>query len=404
MLKMNFSMPESPTIMVIPSWYPPRGGEFFREHSLALAQAGLKVHVLAAIETGMRHDPKTYFSPRRSAVIKFPYGAIEHRQVYRRIPLLDKINALNWVNSIMDRYSAIENTYGKPDLIQAHSSMWAGLAAARISQKRGIPFVITEHRGRFTGRGTPAGELIKAWHIPLLAEAFDQASRVICVSNALKKEIIAISPESAKKLSVIPNMTDTAFFHPKEGVTRPHSSFRFLCVAHLENAKGVDLLIKAFASLNSNDAGAPELVVAGDGKQRRELHKLCKRLPAGHKVFFKGALPRSGVLHELQQADALVLPSRFESFGIVLIEAMACGLPVVATNAGGPADILTHDTGILCPPDSIDALANAMQQMISRYSDFDTHNIRQHCIARYSKEAISSNYINLYNKLLKGTA
>lgn len=397
-------MPDAPTVLVIPSWYPPRGGEFFREHSLALAKAGLRVHVLAAIETGMRHDPGTYFSPRRSTTTRLPNGAMEHTQVYRRIPLLGKNNAMNWVNSIMNRYSDFENNYGRPDLIQAHSSMWAGLAAARIKQLRGVPFVITEHRGRFTGRGTLAGALIKSWHVPLLAEAFDQATRIICVSSALNKEIIALSPGSAQKLSVIPNMTDTAFFHPKEGAVKQHSGFRFLCVTHLEKAKGVDLLLRAMASLDSNGSAETSLVVAGDGRQRKELQQLCKQLQINHKVVFKGALTRNGVLHELQQADALVLPSRFESFGIVLIEAMACGLPVVATDSGGPADILTADTGILCQPDSANALADAMQQLIMRKHDFDPHNIRQLCVARYSKEAISSKYIGLYNHMLMGTA
>jgi glycosyltransferase involved in cell wall biosynthesis len=389
---------ENISILVIPSWYPPRGGEFFREHSIALAQAGLKVHVLAGIETGIRKHTSDFFL-QKGTHTNHLNDITETRRFLRRIPMLEQANARRWVNIMVKMFADYAAHHPLPDLVQTHSSMWAGLAAARIKQRWGTPYVITEHRGRFTGEGQMAQKLIKDWHKPLLAEAFDEAKHIVSVSASLHDKIKEISPQSSNKLSVIPNMTDTDFFVPAGHKSSQDKIFRFLCVTHLEHLKGIDVLLHAFAGLQTSKAQASRLVIAGSGVERARLETLCDSLGLKDKVVFTDRLSRKEVLKQMQDADALVLPSRFEAFGVVLIEAMACGLPVIATNSGGPGDIVKHDTGMMCKPGNADDLMGAMQQMINHHHDYDRQKIRLHCLERYSREAVSAQYVKLYQSM-----
>ncbi len=392
--------PANISVLVIPSWYPPLGGEFFREHSIALTKAGLTVNVLAGIETGISQRPKDFLFNWHTTANQLD-GINEKHRIIRRIPLLQQANAHRWVTAVVKMFADYVKHHPLPDIVQAHSSMWAGLAAAKIRKKWGTPYVITEHRGRFTGQGAMAQNLIREWHKPLLEEAFGGAKHIVSVSTSLQHKITEICPQSYSKLSVIPNMTDTDFFIPPDRKSKTDKPFRFLCVTHLEHLKGVDILLHAYAGLQNNHAQANSLVIAGSGAERAKLEALTLQLGLKNKVSFTGRLGRTEVLQQMQDADAFVLPSRFEAFGIVLIEAIACGLPLVATDSGGPGDIVNNDTGLMCKAGNAADLMRAMQEMINCQKEYEPRKIRQHCVATYSRDAVVSQYVKLYEALLR---
>ncbi len=386
-------------VVVIPSWYPPRGGGFFREHSIALAEAGLEVHVLAGIETGLRDDPRRYFTSGKQ--IKACFGISEHQRIIRRIPLGGRRNAMIWVNRVAAMYAEFCKEFGHPDIILAHSSMWAGLAAARIKQQWNTPFVITEHRGRFTGIGELSGMMFKPWQIPLLREAFTSAGHIVTVSRALQAKIGEMSNIEASGFSCIPNMTDTDFFHIKKQNKNNKGPFTFLSVANHEPLKGLDVLIRSFAILREQSRHPVRLIIGGKGTDTPSFQKLVHQQNVQKDVICKGFLNRDQLLLQMQRADAFVLPSRFEAFGIVLIEAMACGLPLIATRSGGPEEIVTEECGILCEPDNPGSLAGKMQQMIHTLDRYQPERIRALCLNRYSKKTVTGAYIRLFEKILQ---
>ncbi len=385
---------------MIPSWYPPRGGGFFRAHSNALAEMGLNTHVLAAIETGLRDDPVKYFSSSNTYSSRYKH-ILEHRKLFRRFPFLERKNVYRWVGHVVEMYEKHCNKHGHPALLQAHSSMWGGLAAARIHAKHGIPYVITEHRGRFTGIGKQAKELIKDWHIPLLEEALKHATRIVCVSHALTKMIREIYPDSLHKLKVIPNMVDTGFFIPANRDTGSGDPFNFICIANLSQEKGIDVLLEAFALLQKSSKIRTNLTIGGDGPYRQKLIRQATRLGIVDKVIFTGSLSQSEILEKLQQSQSFVSSSHFESFGIVIIEAMACGIPVIATRSGGPAEIITNSNGLLCDPGQPEMLASTMQKMMLIHKQFDKQSIRDFCVQHFSKKTITDSYLRLYHQILQ---
>jgi glycosyltransferase involved in cell wall biosynthesis len=172
-------------------------------------------------------------------------------------------------------------------------------------------------------------------------------------------------------------------------------------VARLVSQKNVDGLLRAFDRA-TEDADAT-LTVVGDGPERPSLQRTARRLGLADRVAFRGRLGREGVRAALWDAHAFVLPSHHETFGVVLLEAMATGLPVVATASGGPEDLVTSETGCLVPPGDPDALANALQRMITSWSSYDADALRQHTLDRYGPEPFVRRTRLLYGRALAQT-
>jgi glycosyltransferase involved in cell wall biosynthesis len=180
----------------------------------------------------------------------------------------------------------------------------------------------------------------------------------------------------------------------------PNKTFTFLTVADLEIYKGIDLLLDAFAILQRSYANT-KLIIAGSGKMDELLKKKTDDLNLNNHVVFLGQLSKEQVRENMQMADVFVLPSRFEAFGVVIIEAMACGLPVIATKSGGPEDIISNENvGILVELNNPIALAKAMENMYNNYLNYDKTKIREYVIEHFSTDVIIQQYINVFNQLI----
>jgi L-malate glycosyltransferase len=393
--------------MVLPSWYPPRGGEFFREHSQALAAEGLDITTIAIIQSSIRkHGLMNYITgkdiPKTSGNPTIAPGTFhEIFRLYRTIPCLNKPNIVGWVRNAIALAGQWIRQHGKPDVIQVHSSIWAGVAAARLKKMYDIPYVLTEHRSRFVFNTPEAQDMFLTWHLPLLHEAFTNADRIVTVSDSLQPKILDIGGSDIRhKPITISNMVDTRFFNPAT-TSKSKTSFRFFCLAHLEPAKGIDTLLEAMKLLSEENSINCKLVIGGDGSQRHLLEEQVARLSLQNHVSFTGSLSREEVRDQLHQADAFVLPSRFEAFGVVFIEAMACGLPVIAGRSGGPESFITGDCGYIVEPDMPQELATAMKRMVHNYQTFNRDAIWNYTISRFSPKAIAAEYISLYYKILE---
>jgi glycosyltransferase involved in cell wall biosynthesis len=158
---------------------------------------------------------------------------------------------------------------------------------------------------------------------------------------------------------------DLTLFHGRKQTPSAQGRCRFVFMGRLVDWKRVDLLLEACALLRGLRF---TLDVLGDGPLRAALEAQAKALDLSERVTFHGMLPQERCSALLAESDALVLPSLRECGGAVVLEAMACGLPVVATDWGGPADYLDADTGILVQPTShaefVSGLASAMRRLI----------------------------------------
>ncbi len=389
-------------ILVIPSWYPPDGGYFFREHAVALAGKGFEVDVIYSQAIGLRKFKAADIVLAGKVESTKTEGITEHISKFLRVPFVERANMKFWEKNMLRLFDRYLQKQGRPDIILAHSSMWAGVVAEIIKQKHGIPYVIIEHRSRFVSNIAEAKKLFKSWYFPMLKKAFRNSDAVVTVSDSLQPFIKEIAPSVESIMRTIFNMVDTEYFLPSK-TTERNQKFTFFSLGNLEEVKGFDTLIKAFSLLPEEVIAKTKLVIGGHGGQRKKLEDLVGQRGLEGAVSFKGKLAQEEVLQNYQDADAFVLASNFEAFGVVYIEAMSCGLPVVATIAGGPQGFIGPEQGILVEAGNSKELAEAMGKIIENSAKFSKEAIRQYAITTFGHNVIAGQYASLLDEVIKTT-
>jgi glycosyltransferase involved in cell wall biosynthesis len=170
-------------------------------------------------------------------------------------------------------------------------------------------------------------------------------------------------------------------------------------ICRLVPHKRIDVLLRAFAQAFQ---GQPvHLNIGGDGKQRAAWERLAQQLNIAAQVTFLGALSREQVRDLIRRSHAVVSSSDVETFGVTLIEAMACGKPVISTRSGGPELFVTASNGLLVPKGDPAALADALAQLVRDYARFDQAAIRADTVARFSEAAFIEQTEQIYQELVQ---
>jgi glycosyltransferase involved in cell wall biosynthesis len=199
------------------------------------------------------------------------------------------------------------------------------------------------------------------------------------------------------------NLLDDRFVKEEnilKGVKNDKDVFIFLNIAGLDPKKNHSTLLDAFARKFKGKNNV-RLKIGGDGPLRKQLETKAKDLEIERQVIFTGLLSREKVLWEMKNCDVFVLSSTFETFGVVLIEALACGKPVIATKSGGPEDIVNPKNGYLVPIKDVSALAKIMENIYLNIDKFDPYLIRKDCLSRFGEDAFVPRLHSIYTRLLR---
>ena len=241
------------------------------------------------------------------------------------------------------------------DIIHGHFLFPAGAAATDVGSKHNIKTYVTAH-------GSDMFEMYKKQFFmrPIIKKVLKKADKIFVVSNALKKEIIATGVKEIRNITSLHwNSVDINRFTPdNKNLLENHGKPVVLFVGNLIKRKNVNLLLEA----KKQSEDDYELVVVGDGPLMNELKSKVEKdnIPD---VRFLGS--RTDVENIIPGCDMLVLPSFSESFGLVLIEALACGKPVIGSNVGGISEIITEDVGLLINPNDSSTLSDAISKLIN---------------------------------------
>ena len=276
----------------------------------------------------------------------------------------------------------------------AHSfDFYSNLMMIPIARASGIPVVIGSHR--------QIGDLLTRKQFWAQAMCFRLCDRVVCNSCAAASRLLAHGlPE--RRLAVIGNgLPDEAFAQAEPALPRRPNVVRVGMIARMNHpVKNHPAFLRAAAELARRQPMV-EFLLAGDGPLRPELERLAVRLGLNGRVLFLG--DRRDIPAVLAALDILVVPSCSESFSNVILEAMAAGVPVVATRVGGTPELVWEgETGLLVPAGSDEALAAAMERFLAQPS------LRLHCSARarefarthFACQYARDQYCHLYDTLL----
>lgn len=193
--------------------------------------------------------------------------------------------------------------------------------------------------------------------LPITRSIWHNASRVVALSGALRETALESVPDA--EIDVIANGIESEqFYHAP--VRRTHSdTIQLICVARLIERKGIQHLLRALRIMEHE----VHLTIVGEGNFKEELEAFAAQYEVTDKVTFHGYCPREYLVELYSSSDIFVLPTMAESFGLVFIEAMACGLPVIGTTVGGVPDIVKPDNGILVEPDDYRAIRDAIDEL-----------------------------------------
>lgn len=375
----------------------PLGGIFQYHQAVALRNAGLRIGVIAPEPCSLRYI--LFHNYRGGNIGSSGYDEIvtyRHKGyglIPGRTPIFSAAYRLRLGLKLFDKYV---NEYGLPDLIHAHNINYAGYIGREIKRRYGIPLVITEHSSAFLSGN------IKRWQRRIVAETLRVADALIVVSPRLGQEIERQFGKFAKSWIWVPDILDSAF--EKAGMVEQRlenwgEKIRILNVAALVPIKNHMILIEAFHRAFSDNKKA-QLIIGGEGPLLNSLKHKVREYYLNDQVIFLGSLSRQQVLEEMRKCTFFVLPSQFETFGVVIIEALACGKPVIATDCGGPKYILNNCNGIIVPPSDVHALADGMIRMVKNLDSYDTERIRKDCINMFGEKAITEKLISIYNDVV----
>ncbi len=392
-------------ILIIPAFFRttqrPTLGSFFWEQAEALKNAGHDVTVIYC---------DTYSVKCIKEYINYSEKEIEDLQginIYRKrvlCPLKHGIEGHReaFAKAVLELYDKYLSDKKNIEIIHAHCCIWAGYSAMQLSRKTKIPYVITEHATIFQLHRDKISKKNDAY----IADAFRNASKVICVSGAFRKLLGSYTAN----IEVIGNVTDCdRFCLPRKGSkTDKDNKCSFLTICYMEEEaqlykKGIDILLEVWAGIVSENKNV-RLTIGGGGKASKKVVEWIDKYGISDSVELIGPLERDRVAEQMQRCDCFVLPSRYETFGVVYIEAMACGKPVIAAANGGPDDFVKDFNGILIEPDNKWELAAAIRRIADIYENgenvYQAEKIAEYAKENFSGEAIALKLDRLYKSII----
>lgn len=381
-------------ILFISSWFPnrnnPTHGIFNREFAKAAALYN-KVSVLHVCSDDNLSSETEFVESTENNI----YSLIVYYKKIKALPLIDLILKRKKVLKLFDAgFSKLTSQVGKPDLIQLNVVMPMGIAVLHLSKKYNIPFIINEGwSGYLPEDGSYKGFIQKYFTQKIIS----QAKVIMPVSKTLME---AMQNQGLKgKYEIIHNVVDVNLFVPKEKKTSGNLT-KFYHVSSLNDVeKNVSGIIRAFASaLNSNVN--IELTIIGESDEKKKFHDLTKELKISHKTKFTRRLMNENLVNEINEHDALIMFSNYETFSLTVAEAWACGKPVITSKVGGLTNVVTRELGLVVERKNEQQLTQAILNFAQEKDKYDSGTTRRYSTEHFNKEKIGKQLTEIYASVL----
>jgi glycosyltransferase involved in cell wall biosynthesis len=284
----------------------------------------------------------------------------------------------------------------KPECIHGHGLYPAGFAAVLIGRVLRVPVVITEQWGQLRARAAYSRVIRSIMKFTL------RSAQMIAISKFLAEEMRELEPRST--VAIVPNMIAPDFLEVEPVRARKAGGeCELLFVGSIrDNRKGLEETLRAMRLyLDSPDAVPCRLTIIGEGMKRAWFEELATTLGLADRCRFLGNRTRGQVARAMMDCDVFIMPSKYETFGVVYVEAMACGKPVIACSGGPAEEIIPPWAGALVPPRDHVALAHSLGRVINELDNYDERRIADYAIRNYGPEAIATAISRVYERAIE---
>ena len=368
-------------VLFVTNLYPsdeePNRGVYIRNQAVALEKSGYEICVLQMDYRSIRRKRKLGINWRKQddiwvchfSVPISPFTAVQYALAGR----LTEIGIKH-----------IEEKFGKFDLIHGHF-LEGAYGLIEIKRKRNIPIIFTEHGSNLLDKNRSNIENQR------MARLYAAVDEMIVVGH---RQYVCAENFSINSLSVIPNVIPDYFKHDA-AIKENGNCFSFISVGNLIESKCFGLLIDAFDKVYRENKNV-RLTIVGKGPLEGGLKKKVNERGLSECISFTGAVPNRKLADLYNKADCFVLPSRFETFGVVYAEALCTGTPIISTKNGGIDDIYEDGCGYLVEVDNEDELEDAMKRIM--FDAFDHQAIAE----KYQSKFGESNFVQQIEKVYEG--
>lgn len=377
-------------ILIISSWYPnrvhPTHGIFHRHFAecIALNNDVFSFHVCSDPNIQQTEIKREDFGNVKTEIVYYP--KIDGNSILHKFQKHQNIK-----NAFLNFINRLENSWGKPDLILLNVIWPLGNYTLKLKNHWQIPLIVTEN---WTGYHPEDGSY-KGIYLKYFTQKVIRNSNLICpVSLHLQRAMLKHGLQG--DFFRIPNVVNTDLFKPLEN---NYYKFRFVHVSAFDDQqKNVTGIIKAFAELLKVNPNC-EMHFIGEGLDFEKLKILASENIKADSVIWHGRLLGKELSEKLSSCNALVLNSRYENLPLVILEAFACGLPVITTAVGGITEWVNNKNGIITNGDN-QSLTEAMLKMSNGLIAFNKNEIRQFAVDNFSYESVSKNFNSAFSKAL----
>jgi glycosyltransferase involved in cell wall biosynthesis len=384
---------KSSYILWLPSWYPneldPFDGDFIQRHAHA-ASLHNNIHVIF-----VKADPEGKITGKQHESFTKTETLSEHVIYFKKTgSFLGRFNSFRkWTRLFKKAVKQYIKENGKPEFVHVHVALRAGIIARWIKRKWGIDYFITEH---WTGYLPEAEKRLPdfPFYIQIAWRSIMRnAASVSVVSRYLGQCLEKILPGMA--FTVIPNVVDTSIFKPAD--KEKNKTVSFIHISLLNYQKNADDIIRAMSILKTEHLQFQLFIF---GPSNDGLVQLVNDLNLQGEIEFHQEIPQVELAKFVQQSDALILYSRYETFGCVIIEANACGIPVIVSDIPVFHENVTEGfNGLFAEPGNPRALARALVEFLEKRHQFDSKNLADHTRKKYSYDTVGKSFQMWYKKI-----
>lgn len=382
-------------ILFLPRWYPhrhdPMSGLFIQRQAEALAKWHHVVVLYVRGDPGCPGEFEIEFAEEEGITVI----RVHYRIPDKVIPLLSTIRSL--VNFYRAHFRGLELLEGfSPDIVHSHVLTRVPLVGFILARRFRVPHVISEHWSRYL----KGNDTFRGWVRKQTARlVVRKAAAIVPVSSILELAMRRYHLDNPK-YTVIPNVVDFPVI--AVNIDRSQTPERqFIHISCFDNhSKNIAGLIGVVARLSEKRSDFHCLLV-GDGPDMAGMKTLAVQSGVmGKYVFFPGLLDRQVIEDLLNCSDFSVLPSRYETFGTVIIESLACGTPVISTATGIASEVISDKNGIIVPVDDDMALMNAIDRMLDHCDSYNREEVRASIGNKFTSDAVGKQLNKLYSEIL----
>lgn len=360
----------------------PTGGIFFLNQAKLISKYFKKVSLLSSGFIEFREILKKDTYP---SIEKF--NNLEIRRNYKkhyfpRRYLSYSFQKKIYIKMAIKQFKEYINEHGIPDIIHAHNVVFSGVVGQRIYEDYNVPYLITDHS--------------TAYYMNVYSKSFLNKLKAdvdnCILSTVTRSNSILLKKIFKRDVSVLPNMHEDCFEY--KAITKKESPFEFICVANLIPIKNLSKVLTSFEKIScSHDA---LLTIVGNGPLKKNLVSQISKLNIEERVKIIEYLTPKELASKFNHSNCLILVSRYETFGVVVIEAMSSGLPVIISDKVAIGEIVNPSNGCIVQVSNIPQLVSAMKNIIENYNNYDRKKISEESINRFGKKAFMENLLKLY--------